>query len=174
MVAFGRAVKRADSLKQTHQSMDTVSIPAGDQVLRREVHAGSAISGDRQRLSPRRVRPAGASFVSLPMDIVNEPVSAPVLAGLPRMGAAAADDIQAAVKLIRRGQMPGIAARSAGQPAGEQRSGAPSAVPHPYAGGRHLSGGGSDRRQPLRPFRRPRRLFNNQPADQLLQKADWW
>lgn len=89
VVAFGGAVKRADSLKQTHQSMDTVSMFRPVTKYCAEVHAGSAISEVIANAFRRAEfgRP-GASFVSLPMDIVNEPVTAPVLAGcrLPRMG----------------------------------------------------------------------------------------
>lgn len=60
VVAFGGAVKRADSLKQTHQSMDTVSMfrPV-TKALRRSACRFGDFRGDRQRLPPRRVRPAG-------------------------------------------------------------------------------------------------------------------
>ncbi|QNK33795.1 acetolactate synthase AlsS [Serratia sp. JUb9] len=175
VVALGGAVKRADNLKQTHQSMDTVSMFRPVTKYCAEVHAGSAISEVIANAfrSAEFGRP-GASFISLPMDIVNEPVSAPVLAGCPapRMGAAASDDIQRAAALIQQAACPVLllglqASRPENSEAVRQllyRTQMPVV-------GTYQAAGAIDVNHFAR-FAGRVGLFNNQPADQLLQKAD--
>ncbi|MBH1929346.1 acetolactate synthase AlsS [Serratia rubidaea] len=175
VVALGGAVKRADNLKQTHQSMDTVSMFRPVTKYCAEVHAGSAISEVIANAfrSAEFGRP-GASFISLPMDIVNEPVSAPVLAGCPapRMGAAAGEDIQRAAALIQQASCPVLllglqASRPENSEAVRQllyRTQMPVV-------GTYQAAGAIDVNHFAR-FAGRVGLFNNQPADQLLQKAD--
>ena len=175
VVAFGGAVKRADNLKQTHQSMDTVSMFRPVTKYCAEVHAGSAIS----EVIANAFRHAefgrpGASFVSLPMDIVNEPVSAPVLAGcrLPRMGAAAAEDIRAAVKLIQQAKCPVLLlGLQASRPENSEAVRQLLHRTHMPVVGTYQAAGVIDVNHFAR-FAGRVGLFNNQPADQLLQKAD--
>lgn len=175
VVAFGGAVKRADNLKQTHQSMDTVSMMRPVTKYCAEVHVGEAISEVIANAfrSAEFGRP-GASFVSLPMDIVNEPTTGPVLAGcrVPRMGAAAGEDIQSAVKLIKEAKCPVLLlGLQASRPENSE------AVRHllcrtamPVVG-TYQAAGAIDVNHFAR-FAGRVGLFNNQPADQLLQKAD--
>ncbi|GAA3580102.1 acetolactate synthase AlsS [Gibbsiella greigii] len=175
VVAFGGAVKRADNLKQTHQSMDTVSMMRPITKYCAEVHVGEAISEVIANAfrSAEFGRP-GASFVSLPMDIVNEPTTGPVLAGcrVPRMGAAAGEDIQSAVKLIKEAKCPVLLlGLQASRPENSE------AVRHllcrtamPVVG-TYQAAGAIDVNHFAR-FAGRVGLFNNQPADQLLQKAD--
>ncbi|OOE97742.1 acetolactate synthase large subunit [Salinivibrio sp. MA351] len=81
VVALGGAVKRADQQKQTHQSLDTVSIFNSVTKYSAEVQAGSATSEILANAfrAAESGRP-GAAFVSLPMDILNQPVDSGVLA----------------------------------------------------------------------------------------------
>jgi acetolactate synthase-1/2/3 large subunit len=175
VVAFGGAVKRADNLKQTHQSMDTVSMFRPVTKYCAEVHASSAISEVMANAfrSAEFGRP-GAAFVSLPMDIINEPVTAPVLAGgrVPRLGAACIEDIHTALKLIQQAKCPVLllglqASRSENSTAVRhllQRT-------HMPVVGTYQAAGVIDVNDFSR-FAGRVGLFNNQPADQLLQKAD--
>lgn len=108
------------------------------------------------------------------MDIVNEPVSAPVLAGcrLPRMGAAAADDIQAAVKLIRQAKCPVLLlGLQASRPENSEAVRHLLYRTHMPVVGTYQAAGVIDVNHFAR-FAGRVGLFNNQPADQLLQKAD--
>ncbi|HFK7184916.1 TPA: acetolactate synthase AlsS, partial [Serratia odorifera] len=112
--------------------------------------------------------------VSLPMDIVNEPVSAPVLAGcrVPHLGAAASDDIQEAVTLIQQAKCPVLllglqASRPENSDAVRQLL---SRTRMPVVG-TYQAAGVIDVNHFAR-FAGRVGLFNNQPADQLLQQAD--
>lgn len=175
VVAFGGAVKRADNLKQTHQSMDTVSMMRPITKYCAEVHVGEAISEVIANAfrSAEFGRP-GASFVSLPMDIVNEPTTGPVLAGcrVPRMGAAAGEDIQSAVKLIKEAKCPvlllGLQASRPENSDAVRHLLCRTAMP---VVGTYQAAGAIDVNHFAR-FAGRVGLFNNQPADQLLQKAD--
>lgn len=175
VVALGGAVKRADNLKQTHQSMDTVSMFRPVTKYCAEVHTGSAISEVMANAfrSAEFGRP-GAAFISLPMDIINEPVTAPVLAGgrSPRLGAASTEDIHEALKLIRQAKCPVLLlGLQASRPENSaairhflQRT-------HMPVVGTYQAAGVIDVNDFSR-FAGRVGLFNNQPADQLLQKAD--
>lgn len=81
LVALGGAVKRADQQKQTHQSLDTVSVFRSVTKYSAEVQASTAASEILANAfrSAESGRP-GAAFVSLPMDILNEPVESDILA----------------------------------------------------------------------------------------------
>jgi len=155
--------------------MDTVSMMRPITKYCAEVHVGEAISEVIANAfrSAEFGRP-GASFVSLPMDIVNEPTTGPVLAGcrVPRMGAAAGEDIQSAVKLIKEAKCPVLLlGLQASRPENSE------AVRHllcrtamPVVG-TYQAAGAIDVNHFAR-FAGRVGLFNNQPADQLLQKAD--
>ncbi|OOE86893.1 acetolactate synthase large subunit [Salinivibrio siamensis] len=81
LVALGGAVKRADQQKQTHQSLDTVSVFRSVTKYSAEVQASTAASEILANAfrSAESDRP-GAAFVSLPMDILNERVESDILA----------------------------------------------------------------------------------------------
>ncbi|MFZ1874721.1 MAG: acetolactate synthase AlsS [Chania sp.] len=175
VVAFGGAVKRADNLKQTHQSMDTVSMLRPVTKYCAEVHAGSAISEVIANAfrSAEFGRP-GAAFVSLPMDIINEPVTAPVLAGgrAPRLGAACIEDIHMALKLIQQAKCPVLLlGLQASRPENSTAVRHLLQRTHMPVVGTYQAAGVIDVNDFSR-FAGRVGLFNNQPADQLLQKAD--
>src|SRR6201993_4031613 len=84
VLAIGGAVKLADRLKLTHQSMDTVSLFKPITKYSAEITSPEAVSevvANAFRFAESG-RP-GAAFVSTPMDILNLPASGPVLADRP-------------------------------------------------------------------------------------------
>ena len=109
VLVLGGAVKLADRLKLTHQTMDTVSLFKPVTKYSAEITSPAAVSevvaNAFQHAESGR---PGASFVSLPMDILSAPTKAPVLAGLPlpRTGAAAADAIDEVAEQIKRAKRP--------------------------------------------------------------------
>ncbi|MEH0873541.1 acetolactate synthase AlsS [Pectobacterium cacticida] len=109
VVALGGAVKRADKLKLTHQSLDTVSLFQPVSKFSAEISASCAIS----EVLANAFRAAesghpGAAFVSLPQDIVNEPASSPILAcpHLPPLNGAPHRDIVDAAKRLQQAKNP--------------------------------------------------------------------
>mgnify|MGYP003365075598 FL=1 len=109
VLAIGGAVKLADRLKLTHQTMDTVSLFKPITKYSVEITNPLAISevmANAFRFAESG-RP-GASFVSTPMDVLSMPANAPVLAdrAVPKTGAAAADAIAEAAKLLKNAQRP--------------------------------------------------------------------
>jgi len=175
VVALGGAVKRADNLKQTHQSMDTVSMFRPVTKYCAEVHTGSAISEVMANAfrSAEFGRP-GAAFISLPMDIINEPVTAPVLTGgrSPRLGAASTEDIHEALKLIKQAKCPVLLlGLQASRPENSAAIRHLLQRTHMPVVGTYQAAGVIDVNDFSR-FAGRVGLFNNQPADQLLQKAD--
>ncbi|GBQ78710.1 acetolactate synthase large subunit [Acetobacter malorum DSM 14337] len=109
VLAIGGAVKLADRLKLTHQTMDTVSLFKPITKYSVEITNPLAISevmANAFRFAESG-RP-GASFVSTPMDVLSMPADAPVLAdrAVPKTGTAAADAIAEAAKLLKNAKRP--------------------------------------------------------------------
>ena len=109
VLAIGGAVKLADRLKLTHQTMDTVSLFRPGTKSSVELTTPTAISevmANAFRFAESG-RP-GAAFVSTPMDVLSMPAHAPVLADrlAPRMGGAPADVVAEAATLLRHAKRP--------------------------------------------------------------------
>ncbi|GAN69885.1 acetolactate synthase AlsS [Acetobacter orleanensis] len=109
VLAIGGAVKLADRLKLTHQTMDTVSLFKPITKYSVEITNPLAISevmANAFRFAESG-RP-GASFVSTPMDVLSMPANAPVLAdrAVPKTGPAAADTIAEAARLLKNAKRP--------------------------------------------------------------------
>lgn len=109
VLAIGGAVKLADRLKLTHQTMDTVSLFKPITKYSVEITNPLAISeviANAFRFAESG-RP-GASFVSTPMDVLSMPADAPVLAdrAVPKAGPAATDAIAEAAKLLKNAKRP--------------------------------------------------------------------
>ncbi|OAG78118.1 acetolactate synthase large subunit [Acetobacter malorum] len=109
VLAIGGAVKLADRLKLTHQTMDTVSLFKPITKYSVEITNPLAISevmANAFRFAESG-RP-GASFVSTPMDVLSMPADAPVLAdrAVPKSGPAATDAIAEAAKLLKNAKRP--------------------------------------------------------------------
>ncbi|MCG4274177.1 acetolactate synthase AlsS [Acetobacter senegalensis] len=109
VLAIGGAVKLADRLKLTHQTMDTVSLFKPITKYSAEITTPTAISeviANAFRFAESG-RP-GASFVSTPMDVLSMSADAPVLAdrAVPKPGPASADVVAEAAKLLKNAARP--------------------------------------------------------------------
>ena len=108
LVALGGAVKRADHVKQVHQTMETVAMFRPVTKYSAEVTSPSALAevlanGFRAAEFGR----PGAAFISLPMDIVNEPASGKLLTSqAPVLGSAPHDAILQVASLLRQAKNP--------------------------------------------------------------------
>jgi acetolactate synthase-1/2/3 large subunit len=108
LVALGGAVKRADHVKQVHQTMDTVAMFRPVTKYSAEVTSPSALAevlanGFRAAEFGR----PGAAFISLPMDIVNEPASGKLLTSQPPvLGSAPHDAILQVAQLLKQAKNP--------------------------------------------------------------------
>ncbi|MDE8742760.1 acetolactate synthase AlsS [Pectobacterium polaris] len=175
VVALGGAVKRADKLKLTHQSLDTVSLFQPVSKFSAEITASSAISEVLANAfrAAESGRP-GAAFVSLPQDIVNEPVSSPVLAcpNLPLLNGAPHSDIAEAAKRLRQAKNPvlllGLMASQQENAQALRRFLHHSKLPVTST---YQAAGVIDQQQ-FDHFAGRVGLFNNQAGDKLLQQAD--
>lgn len=173
-VAIGGAVSRQDHLKQVHQTMDTVSMFKPVTKYAAEVTSSSAIAevlsnGFRAAEFGR----PGASFVSLPMDIVNEPASGHVLsARLPEAGSAPQHAINDVAKLIAQAHNPvlllGLMASQPRNAEAVRRLLSRSEIPVTST---YQAAGVIDQNHFPR-FAGRVGLFNNQAGDQLLRNAD--
>ncbi|MEQ9843135.1 acetolactate synthase AlsS [Pectobacterium brasiliense] len=175
VVALGGAVKRADKLKLTHQSLDTVSLFQPVSKFSAEITASSAISEVLANAfrAAESGRP-GAAFVSLPQDIVNEPVSSPVLAcpNLPLLNGAPHSDVAEAAKRLRQAKNPvlllGLMASQQENAQALRRFLHHSKLPVTST---YQAAGVIDQQQ-FDHFAGRVGLFNNQAGDKLLQQAD--
>ncbi|MCH5049285.1 acetolactate synthase AlsS [Pectobacterium aquaticum] len=175
VVALGGAVKRADKLKLTHQSLDTVSLFQPVSKFSAEITASSAISEVLANAfrAAESGRP-GAAFVSLPQDIVNEPVTSPVLAcpNLPLLNGAPHSDIAEAAKRLRQAKNPvlllGLMASQQENAQALRRFLHHSKLPVTST---YQAAGVIDQQQ-FDHFAGRVGLFNNQAGDKLLQQAD--
>lgn len=175
VVALGGAVKRADSQKITHQSMDTVSIFRPVTKFSAEVTASAALSevlGNAFRTAEFG-RP-GAAFVSLPQDILNKPITSHALIRqiCPQSGSAPRDEIIAAANLLNQAKNPILLlGLMASQPANAQairRLLRHSKIPVTST---YQAAGVVDQAH-FDHFAGRVGLFNNQTGDKLLQQAD--
>jgi len=175
VVALGGSVPVAERLKQTHQTLDTVSMCRPVTKFSAEVDSSAAVSevianAFRAAESDR----PGASFVSLPSDVMNNPSEAQVLTPvtIARSGAADAEAIAEAAGLINRAQCPVL---MLGFNAGTLRNAEairrllkqvklPTVCTYQAAG--VIS------RDLLELFGGRVGIFHNQPADELLDVAD--
>ncbi|MFP1805546.1 acetolactate synthase AlsS [Lonsdalea quercina] len=175
IVALGGAVKRADRLKLTHQSLDTVSLFKPVTKFSAEIPVSSAIS----EVLANAFRAAefgrpGASFISLPEDIVNDPVTSPVLAAtnLPTLNSAPLADVKRVAQMIEKAKNPilllGLMASQPKNADALRRLLHRSQLPVTST---YQAAGVIDQ-QHFDHFAGRVGLFNNQAGDKLLQQAD--
>ena len=111
VVAIGGAVGLADRLKQIHQSMDTVNLFRPITKFSAEIDSRDSISEVIANAfrAAESGRP-GAAFISAPKDIMGGAVDGEVLTPVSpeRLGAADADAISAAARLITAAERPVI------------------------------------------------------------------
>ncbi|CNL13870.1 acetolactate synthase AlsS [Yersinia proxima] len=175
VVALGGAVKRSDSLKITHQSMDTVSIFRPVTKFSAEVTASAALGevlGNAFRSA--EFGRQGAAFVSLPQDILNKPITGQALIHqvCPQSGSAPLNEIIAVAKLVNQAKNPILLlGLMASQPANAQairRLLHHSKIPVTST---YQAAGVVDQTH-FDHFAGRVGLFNNQAGDKLLQQAD--
>lgn len=175
MVALGGAVRRADGLKLTHQSLDTVSLCRPVTKFSAQVGTGSALSEVMANAfrSAELGRP-GAAFVSLPMDIINEPTDGAILVprAIPEPGAADEAGIDRALSLLAQARKPvvllGLLASRPENSLAVRAFLDKSRLP---VTGTYQAAGVVDTHH-FDDFAGRVGLFNNQPGDRLLQGAD--
>ena len=175
VVAIGGAVKRSDSAKQVHQSMDTVSMFRPVTKFAVEVTDASAlaecVSNAFRHAENGR---GGGAFLSLPQDIVDQPVTGSLLQHKARVTLGAAPDtlVETVNREIARAKNPVILlGLMASQPEN-------SAAIHELLSRSHIpvtstyQAAGAVRQEHFPRFAGRIGLFNNQAGDRLLQQAD--
>ena len=175
MVAIGGVVPLADTLKQTHQSMDSVAIMKPvtkySVAINAPDAAGEAVANAfRAAMAPR----AGASFIAFPRDVQGAATQAsvPSLLPLPSLGPAPPDMTRRAAEKLSKAQSPVVLL---GMGASEPR--ATAAVRallkrHGLPAVGTFQGAGAVSRELLPLFFGRVGLFRNQPGDKVLARAD--
>ena len=175
VVAIGGAVKRSDSAKQVHQSMDTVGMFRPITKYSVEVNSADAISEViSNAFRKAELGRPGGTFVSLPQDIINDPVRGHMLPVIPSMkqGAAPVNDIKALAKQIEQAKNPVILlGLMASQTENAQALKQLLDVSHIPVTSTYQAAGAITEDHFSR-FAGRVGLFNNQAGDKLLRQAD--
>ena len=175
MVAIGGVVPLPDTLKQTHQSMDSVAIMKPVTKLSIAINAPDAageavVNAFRAAMAPR----PGAAFIAFPRDVqgATTEVSVPPSLPLPSLGAAPADLIRKAAEKISKAKSPvillGMGASDPDATAAVRALLKRHAVPAVGT----FQGAGAISRELLPLFFGRVGLFRNQPGDKMLAMAD--
>lgn len=109
VLAIAGQVKRSDLLKLTHQSMDNAALFQPITKYSAEIQDPETISeviANAYRMAKSSKK--GASFISIPQDVVDAPVKSEVIKSLkdPQLGSASARDIDYLVERIREARLP--------------------------------------------------------------------
>src|SRR5580658_10239277 len=175
MVAIGGVVPLPDTLKQTHQSMDSVAIMKPVTKFSVAINAPEAageavVNAFRAAMAPR----AGAAFIAFPKDVQHAATEAgvPPILPLPSLGAAPPDLIRRAAETISKAKSPVILLGM-----GASDPDAAAAVRallkrHPVPAVGTFQGAGVISRELLPLFFGRVGLFRNQPGDKALASAD--
>ncbi|HGA3164185.1 TPA: acetolactate synthase AlsS [Streptococcus agalactiae] len=176
VLAIGGQVKRGDLLKRAHQSMNNVAMLEPITKYSAEVHDPNTLSetvANAYRLA-KSGKP-GASFISIPQDVTDSPVSVKAIKPLsaPKLGSASVLDINYLAKAINNAVLPvlllGNGASSEGVTAAVRRL--LDAVKLPVVETFQGAGIVSRELEDETFFGRVG-LFRNQPGDMLLKRAD--
>lgn len=175
VVAIGGQVKRSDSAKQVHQSMDTVSMFRPVTKYAVEVTDPAALSECLSNAFRHAEHGrGGGAFISLPQDIVDQPVTGKALSskGRPVLDAAPDSMIDAVSEAIAGAKNPVILL---GLMASQTEN---SEAIHELLTRSHIpvtstyQAAGAVRQDHFSRFAGRVGLFNNQAGDRLLQQAD--
>ncbi|HEN7019938.1 TPA: acetolactate synthase AlsS [Streptococcus agalactiae] len=176
VLAIGGQVKRGDLLKRAHQSMNNVAMLEPITKYSAEVHDPNTLSetvANAYRLA-KSSKP-GASFISIPQDVTDSPVSVKAIKPLsaPKLGSASVLDINYLAQAINNAVLPvlllGNGASSEGVTATVRRL--LDAVKLPVVETFQGAGIVSRELEDETFFGRVG-LFRNQPGDMLLKRAD--
>ncbi|MCC9867945.1 acetolactate synthase AlsS [Streptococcus agalactiae] len=176
VLAIGGQVKRGDLLKRAHQSMNNVAMLEPITKYSAEVHDPNTLSetvANAYRLA-KSGKP-GASFISIPQDVTDSPVSVKAIKPLsaPKLGSASVLDINYLAQAINNAVLPvlllGNGASSEGVTAAVRRLLAAVKLPvvETFQGAGIVS-----RELEDETFFGRVGLFRNQPGDMLLKRAD--
>ncbi|MGK0600297.1 acetolactate synthase AlsS [Yokenella regensburgei] len=175
VVAIGGAVKRADSNRLVHQNMDTVAmfrpvtkyaVEVNDPLTVTECLSNAFRHAEHGR--------GGGAFISLPQDIINQPVSGRTIShkGPVILGSAPEVMIDAVACRISKARNPLILlGMMASQPANSEAVNDLLARSHIPVTSTYQAAG-SIRQEHFPRFAGRVGLFNNQPGDRLLEQAD--
>ncbi|HEN2855916.1 TPA: acetolactate synthase AlsS [Streptococcus agalactiae] len=176
VLAIGGQVKRGDLLKRAHQSMNNVAMLEPITKYSAEVHDPNTLSetvANAYRLA-KSGKP-GASFISIPQDVTDSPVSVKAIKPLsaPKLGSASVLDINYLAQAINNAVLPvlllGNGASSEGVTAAVRRL--LDAVKLPVVETFQGAGIVSRELEDETFFGRVG-LFRNQPGDMLLKRVD--
>lgn len=176
VLAIGGQVKRSDLLKRSHQSMKNVAMLEPITKYSVEVQDANTLSetiANAYRLA-KSGKP-GASFISIPQDVTDSPVSVKAIKPLtaPKLGSASVEDINYLAQAIRNAVLPvlllGNGASDAKVTASIRRLLESVKIPvvETFQGAGIVS-----RELEEETFFGRVGLFRNQPGDMLLKKSD--
>lgn len=175
VLALGGQVKRGDLLKRTHQSMNNAALFEPITKYSAEVQDADTLSeivANAYRLS-KSGKP-GASFISIPQDVVDSKVSVNAIKPLnaPKLGNASIDDINYLAQAIKNAVLPvfllGSGASSADVTKAIRELLQYVNIPVVET----FQGAGIISRDLIHNFFGRVGLFRNQPGDMLLKKSD--
>ncbi|URZ86636.1 acetolactate synthase AlsS [Floricoccus penangensis] len=175
VLAIGGQVKRGDLLKRTHQSMDNAALFEPITKYSAEVEDSNTISeaiANAYRMA-KSGKP-GASFISLPQDVVDSKVSVKAISPLsePRLGTASIDDINYLAQAIRNAELP-VLLLGSGASSEKVTEAVRNLIKHvPLPVVETFQGAGIISRDLEKNFFGRVGLFRNQPGDMLLKRSD--
>jgi acetolactate synthase-1/2/3 large subunit len=175
VIGFAGSVPRSELLKQTHQSLDSVSLFRPVTRYAAEVESPEVIGEVvANAFRAAEIGRRGAAYVSLPFDVMNGPAPDVVLTpvSVPRLGAAPADEVAEAARLIDAAALPvlllGMDASRPGNAAALRALLRSHKLPTVCT----YQGAGVVPHDLLGCFAGRVGLFHNQPSDRLLDAAD--
>ncbi|MCH3620514.1 acetolactate synthase AlsS [Enterococcus faecium] len=175
VLAIAGQVKRSDLLKLTHQSMDNAALFQPITKYSAEIQDPETISeviANAYRMAKSSKK--GASFISIPQDVVDAPVQGNVIKPLsdPKLGSASADDIRYLAERIREAKLPvllvGMRGSSEKETLAIRQLVGKTALPVVET----FQAAGVISRELEANFFGRVGLFRNQPGDMLLKRSD--
>lgn len=175
VLAIAGQVKRSDLLKLTHQSMDNAALFQPITKYSPEIQDPETISeviANAYRMAKSSKK--GASFISIPQDVVDAPVQGNVIKPLsdPKLGSASADDIRYLAERIREAKLPvllvGMRGSSEKETLAIRQLVGKTALPVVET----FQAAGVISRELEAHFFGRVGLFRNQPGDMLLKRSD--
>ncbi|HFL0397564.1 TPA: acetolactate synthase AlsS [Enterococcus faecium] len=175
VLAIAGQVKRSDLLKLTHQSMDNAALFQPITKYSAEIQDPETISeviANAYRMAKSSKK--GASFISIPQDVVDAPVQGNVIKPLsdPKLGSASADDIRYLAERIREAKLPvllvGMRGSSEKETLAIRQLVGKAALPVVET----FQAAGVISRELEAHFFGRVGLFRNQPGDMLLKRSD--
>ncbi|HFM6025901.1 TPA: acetolactate synthase AlsS [Enterococcus faecium] len=175
VLAIAGQVKRSDLLKLTHQRMDNAALFQPITKYSAEIQDPETISeviANAYRMAKSSKK--GASFISIPQDVVDAPVQGNVIKPLsdPKLGSASADDIRYLAERIREAKLPvllvGMRGSSEKETLAIRQLVGKTALPVVET----FQAAGVISRELEAHFFGRVGLFRNQPGDMLLKRSD--